>query len=1050
MMRRRLASIPTIALTLCACAHAPHRGTLASLSKVTPDTREAGVHQGLDQAMQSYRAFLTQAPQSTLAPEAMRRLADLKIEKQYGILGDGKPVEAPAQSAAGVKAAAVPPLPPPAPTSRVGVPAARQPEPLPAGSAAWSSSSEQELEARAAAPQSITARATAPLPGAPAGDPERSGPLEAIRLYDELLAKYPSYQYADQVLYQKARAYDELGEGGKAMEVLEQLIRDYPHSQFADEVQFRRGEHFFVRRKYRDAEGPYSAIVAMGPGSEYYELALYKLGWTYYKEALYEEALREYFALLDFKVSKGYDFDAKHRPGEARRVEDTFQAVSLSFSNLGGPEVVARYFAANGHRGYEDRIYRYLGEYYLVKLRYHDSAAVYQSFVAQYPFNRTSPHFSMRVVEVYEKGGFPDLVLAAKKDFAMRYGLGSEYWRHVDIHKSPDVLSHLETNLTDLAHYYHAQYQNPKLVSQKAANFAEATRWYGQFLSSFHSDPQAPAINYQLADLLRENRDYADAARQYERTAYDYPAHPKAAAAGYEAVYAHRQYLAVATGPAKAAAARDTVTSSLEFADTFAQDPHAPVVLGAAAEDLYGMKDYTPARAAALKLIEHFPGAQPSVQRDAWLVIAHSSFELADYGLAEVAFTRVLAATPPADPAHPALVDNLAASIYQQGAQARTKGDYRTAADDFLRVKQAAPGSNICAAAEYDAGAAFVKLKDWTHAAQVFSDFRRDYPQNKLHKDATRQLAFVYRQAGQLGRAAGEYERVAAESQDPKLHAEALLAAGDLYEQSKDLDHALDVYTRYVAQFPKPIEAAEAARNRIAAIYQGRNDENRYDQELEEIVRVDATAGAERTDLTRTLAARSALTLTQKSYQQFAAIKLVQPFDQTLQQKQRDMKATLDAFGNLTAYGVADVTAAATFYIAETYANFGRSLRDSERPKDLSGKALQDYDHALAQQALPFEQKAIEVHQKNLELMRSGVYGPWIEKSLARLAALDPQRYDRPESSSGLLDSIDRYVYRVPPRPAAEVAAAPAAPHAAGATLAQAPVPKVPTAGSKP
>src|SRR5215472_7469424 len=82
---------------MAACAHQVDRsGTLATLHQVQPDTKEVPVDQGLDRAVQSYRDFLTQAPDSTLAPEAMRRLADLKIEKEYGLQGDGKLQELPA------------------------------------------------------------------------------------------------------------------------------------------------------------------------------------------------------------------------------------------------------------------------------------------------------------------------------------------------------------------------------------------------------------------------------------------------------------------------------------------------------------------------------------------------------------------------------------------------------------------------------------------------------------------------------------------------------------------------------------------------------------------------------------------------------------------------------------------------------------------------------------------------------------------------------------------------------------------------------------------
>jgi tetratricopeptide (TPR) repeat protein len=1035
MRRPRLALIVTPALVIAACADHPDKRTLASLRQVPADTREIEVQEGLDKAIDSYRRYLDETPEGTLTPEAMRRLADLKLEKEYGIQGDGKLVELPtpvtgtSRVDTHVGAAKPTEMPAPSATTKIDAraaqahratgqssPSTRQPV------ANGAPDSERDLERRAMAEQSVANADTSPaltLPEGVEGGLERAGPREAIRLYDELLAKYPAYAYRDQVLYQKARAYDELGQTAESMKVMEQLIAENPRSRYIDEVQFRRAEHFFAHKKYRDAEGAYGAIVTIGPASEYYEIALYKLGWALYKQEFYEEALHRYFALLDYKVSRGYDFDAKHAPAEERRIEDTFLVTSLSFSNLGGPEVVGEYFATNGHRVYEDRVYRYFGEFYLTKLRYQDAATVYKSFVSLYPFHASSPRFSMRVIEIYETGGFPQLVLESKKAFASTYGLQGEYWRHFDVSKSPEVLAYLKSNLKDLANHYHAQYQDEKQKDEKPANFAEAARWYREFLTSFHDDPESPPINYQLADLLRENRDFAGAAREYERTAYEYATHDKSAAAGYAAIYAHRENLKVVSAEARDAARRDTVNSSLKFADTFPQHEHAAVVLGAAAEDLYDMKDFALARASARKLIDNFPNAAASVRRTAWLVVAHSSFDLAEYPDAEQAYAHVLEATTQQDESRRALVENLVASIYKQGEQANAQGDYRAAADHFLRIKQAAPTAKIRAGAEYDAGAALIRLQDWKGAADVLDAFRRAYPEHDLNKEATKQIAFVYRQAGDLSHSASEYERVAAESDKPELRAEALLLAGSLYEQSQNTDRALDAYARYVEAFPKPIDTAVETRFKIADIYKGKGDDARYRHELHEIVRIDAAAGTERSGRTRTLAARSALVLAEPLYEHFASLKLQQPFERSLPAKQREMKTVLETFGGLVAYEVGDVTAAATFYMAEIYSNFSRSLTESERPAGLAAAALQKYEDQLEEEAFPFEEKAIQFHEKNLELMANGAYSAWTEKSLARLAVLKPGRYAKSEISSGYLGSLDHYEYRKPGEPLA-------------------------------
>ena len=126
------------------------------------------------------------------------------------------------------------------------------------------------------------------------------------------------------------------------------------------------------------------------------------------------------------------------------------------------------------------------------------------------------------------------------------------------------------------------------------------------------------------------------------------------------------------------------------------------------------------------------------------------------------------------------------------------------------------------------------------------------------------------------------------------------------------------------------------------------------------------------------------------------------------------MDATINAMSGLVNYEIADVTAAATFYMAETYFDFSRSLKESERPADVKGADLEKYEADLDEAAYPFEEKAIKVHEKNMEMLHAGVFNAWTEKSLSRLAEMVPGRYAKSEMSSGFISAIDHYVYRTP------------------------------------
>src|SRR2546423_15512425 len=142
-MRRLAIPVVIAPVFMVACAARPIKlvgtpGTLAELRNVRPDLQEVKVEQGLDQAMQQYRRFLEEAPETAMTPEAMRRLADLQLEKQFGIrAGDVRPRQLAAPQPASVAA-------------RNG-----QPNPATAAADAGLRESDQDFERRATAESAI-------------------------------------------------------------------------------------------------------------------------------------------------------------------------------------------------------------------------------------------------------------------------------------------------------------------------------------------------------------------------------------------------------------------------------------------------------------------------------------------------------------------------------------------------------------------------------------------------------------------------------------------------------------------------------------------------------------------------------------------------------------------------------------------------------------------------------------------------------------------------------------------------------------------------------
>jgi len=1003
--------ITMVVISLVACATESGKGTLADLETVTVELKDANVEGGLDKAISGYQQFLNETPESKLTPEAIRRLADLKVEKEFGVLTDGSVVDK--QDIGGDTADILNRLS--QPSSDVPGPASFTPLPvdyLPEITATIAALAGDE-KAKEAKP--VNSADSFILPdGKTSEDLKSMGAVEAIALYKKLLEKYPNYEQNDQVLYQLSRAYEETGQNDEAMVIMNQMIVRYPDSRYMDEVQFRRGEYYFTRKKFIQAEEAYTAVLKFDVGTIYYERALYKKGWTLYKQELYEESLAEFFKLLDYKVQIGFDFDNIKDEIERKRISDTFRVVSLAFSNLGGPDYIKDYFKNHDSKKYDHNVYKELAEFYFDKRRYSDAATTYNYFVDAYPFHLKSPYFSMRVIEIYFKGGFPRLVIDAKKRYASTYGIKAEYWNYFEQEKMPEVLGFVKKNLIDLANHYHAMYQNNKFVKEKPENFEEAIHWYHEFLDSFPKDELAPATNYQLADLYLENKSFKMAAIEYEKSAYNYPVNDKSEKAAYAAVFAYREHLKSAASATVKEVKREIIRVSLRLVDTFPKHEKATIVMGAAVDDLFNMRDFPMAIKIARRLIKEYPKADKDIKRGAWLVVAHSSFEIKEYRDAELGYLEVLALTPATDKSRDQLNDNLAASIYKQGELARDAKDFKLAVQHFLRIADVAPNTQIRQAAEYDAAAVLIQIVELAQAEKVLLAFRNNFPENKLQKDVTKKIAYVYKEQSKFKLAGQEYERVASDTDDPEIVREAMLTAADSYEKAKDSIDALRVYKVFVQRFPKPLEFALETYYKIALIYKSLEQVDAYKDTLKYIIKADAGAGEERSDRTKYLAAQSSLVIIEPDFDDFTAIKLVKPFEKSLKKKQTAMKKLVAGYTKLTDYGVADVTAASTFYIAEIYYNFNRSLLESERPANLSAVELEEFNLMVEEQAFPFEEKTIQVHEKNVELLTLNIYSPWIDKSIAKLAKLIPARYAKYESDQDFMNQYATYHYSAP------------------------------------
>lgn len=834
----------------------------------------------------------------------------------------------------------------------------------------------------------------------------------AVARYRERLSRYPQAADNDRVLYQLARAEESGGDPLGALATLDRLVQQHPRTALLDEVQFRRGEILFSRGRYPEAERAYQALLALDTKSAFREQARYKLGWSRFRQDRDGEAQDAFLDLLDGRFTGAGASPINPElnslsPAVRELVNDSLRAMSLSFSRQQGVASLRQALRRRGDPGYGHLLYLSLAAQYLEQKRYQDGAGVLSGFVEAQPLHPRAPELYLQAIAALEAGEFGSQVLLARQAYVDRFGLDQPYWRAQGEPPSEPVLAYLRDSLWLLTQQHHALAQGKTIAAgDRAREYRSAAEGYRRYAGYFPKDARAAESQFLLGEVLFESGDFAAASQAYQAAAYDYPKHARSAESGYAALLAYQRQESGRAGAELAAWQRRRYEAVLRFAAAFPDHPQALAARLDAAEGLLAQRAGAEAIAAALPLTRD-SRASAAQRRSAWLAIGHARVDAQDYPAAEAAYLQAQKLDQAAGRRDPQLAEHLAAAVYRQAETAQAAGQSGQAAADFLRVGQLAPEARLRASADLAAAQSYLAAGQTAAAVPVLEQLARQQGDRAVGAQALAKLALAYVDGGQPLAAAQTFERIAnSAALTPAEQQEGLQRAARLYGEQQDGAGEARCLGLLLSRFPQDLAASLEARQRLIELALARNDAASVKSLSEQLIDADQRAGGARSARSRTLAAQASLRLALPLRDAFLAVRLNAPIKDSLKRKKALMESALAAYGRAADYGVAEVLTESTYRLGEIYFALSKSLLESERPARLDEQAREQYDLLLQEQAYPFEEKAIALHEANAQRARQGLYDPWVRSSFASLAQLVPGRYARPSKGEDYVDAL--------------------------------------------
>lgn len=369
------------------------------------------------------------------------------------------------------------------------------------------------------------------VPAAPA-DPVRDY-APTMRTFRSLIRDWPDYRLLDGAYYLLAYCELQMGNEQEARSLFAELIVKRPESEFVPEAWIRIGEFHFDYNELELAKQAYIEAMKF-PNSKFYDKALYKIAWTYYRQDNFDQAIKEFKRLVEYsdelRATTGQE-------GSVLRAEAVqYIAISLAEADwdldgkkdadFGLPRI-QRYIT--GDKPYEREVLDQLGQYLFESTYYADAVDVYRFILAKYPDDRRNPEIHEQIILALLRDDRLESAFTERGKLNEFYGPKSAWYASQQKAGNAEAIRYADNlvkdNLIQSATWYHSEAQKLRneaevrddadLRSQAKDRYAFAAKGYEDFLARYPNDKDFYQWNFYYAECLYYSEQYLPAHEQY-------------------------------------------------------------------------------------------------------------------------------------------------------------------------------------------------------------------------------------------------------------------------------------------------------------------------------------------------------------------------------------------------------------------------------------------------------------------------------------------------------------------------------------------------------
>lgn len=327
-----------------------------------------------------------------------------------------------------------------------------------------------------------------------------------IQRCQQFVTEYPEARGIDEVTFQLAYAFAQMGQVKEAAQYYSRLVQKFPNSRRVPDAHFALGEFHFNKQDFQKALTSFNEVVRF-TRAPIRPWAEFKIAWSYYNLQQHDKAIERFKLVVNLSKSSSFDAGVK-----VRLKDESLRDMLLSYAEIKQIDAAMSYIAENASEKTMPNLFDKLSNLMQDKGEYDDSVRILKAFIAMRPNDFRSAEFQVQVADIAnlknDKTSLWKEIIELNKNFGPESGWIKANSKAPELKEMQEKIHNVSFSYAKKMHYL-GQKEN------SAYYLEQAIKGYKIYLTTFPQRKEASEVRFLLGELQYTRDQFRDAEKTF-------------------------------------------------------------------------------------------------------------------------------------------------------------------------------------------------------------------------------------------------------------------------------------------------------------------------------------------------------------------------------------------------------------------------------------------------------------------------------------------------------------------------------------------------------